>query len=374
MGVVLSLDGAVRWREQAKSGAELVVFTNGCFDLLHAGHVEYLERAAAMGDHLMVAVNSDRSVRAIKGPERPVVVEGERCKIVASLQCVDVVVLFDELTPERLISVVAPDVLVKGGDWRKEDIVGGALVESWGGRVESIASSVPDRSSTQLIDLARSAAPGSACAETPDGVAQLMRNYLRRSAWVMTESEERLSDGIVRAGEMLVSVFRSGDKVFLCGNGGSALAAQHVAAELVGRFRDDRLALPAIALATDAGVVTAVANDYGYEEVFARQVRALAQPGDLLLAFSTSGNSRNVIRAVEAARSGCVTTVGLTGSSGGRLADLADIALRVPSDSVSHIQEVHLALGHVLCEFVESRLRDHVTEDEFAERRMQLEG
>jgi len=134
MAEVMTLDAALRLRREATSRSESVVFTNGCFDLLHLGHVEYLERAAAMGDYMIVAVNSDRSVRAIKGPDRPVIGEVERCRIVAALRCVDCVLPFDELTPEGLIRELRPDVLAKGADWPNDKVPGGSLVESWGGK------------------------------------------------------------------------------------------------------------------------------------------------------------------------------------------------------------------------------------------------
>ncbi len=347
----------MRLRGEVHSRGESVVFTNGCFDLLHLGHVEYLAGAAALGGSLIVGVNGDRSVRDLKGPGRPVLPAAERCRIVAALGCVDGVVPFEEDTPEELIACLRPDVLAKGGDWPLAAIVGRSLVESWGGTVVSITSSVPGQSSSRIIEQIRSAggsAPGvlsgsEAAQPAPDAFDDLAR--------VLERSRKQLLPDVTRAGQCLVSALAAGGRVFLCGNGGSALAAQHLAAELVGRFRDDVLALPAIALTADVGVVTAVANDFGYDEVFARQVSALAKPGDVLLAFSTSGMSENVIRAVEEAVQGGLTTIGLTGATGGRLRELVHVAIVVPSDVVSHIQEVHLVAGHLLCEFVASRLR-----------------
>lgn len=357
MGKVLTLEAAIHLREELRSRGESVVFTNGCFDLVHLGHVEYLGRAAAMGDCLIVGVNSDRSVRALKGPGRPVVQAAERCKIVAALACVDYVVPFDEPTPEQLIARLRPDVLAKGGDWPPAAIVGGSMVESWGGRVVSIASSVPERSSSRIIEQVRSVGGETVRAEPAVEAADLMRDALDELARTLERCRGGLLHDVTRAGACLASAFAAGGHVFLCGNGGDALAAQHIAVELVGRFREEALPLPAIALTTDVGVVTAVANDFGFDEVFARQVSALARSGDVLLVFSTSGTSRNVIRAVEEARHCGVTTIGLTGASGGRLSDLVDIPIEVPSDVVSHIQEAHLVLGHLICEFVQSRLR-----------------
>jgi D-sedoheptulose 7-phosphate isomerase len=144
--------------------------------------------------------------------------------------------------------------------------------------------------------------------------------------------------------------------VLLFGNGGSASDAQHVAAELVGRFARERAPLPAIALTTDTSALTAIANDYGFEEVFARQVRALGRPGDVAVAISTSGNSPNVLRGAEAAREMGMTVVALTGAGGGALAAASDLCVNVPSDDTPRIQECHLTVEHVLCEAVENFL------------------
>jgi D-sedoheptulose 7-phosphate isomerase len=142
-------------------------------------------------------------------------------------------------------------------------------------------------------------------------------------------------------------------KILLAGNGGSAADAQHLAAELVGRFKRERRGLPAIALTTDTSLLTAVANDYGYDQVFRRQVEALGRAGDVLIAISTSGNSPSVLEAVEAAAEQHLTTVALTGGTGGRLASRCDHAIVVPADDTARIQEAHILIGHVLCELVD---------------------
>ena len=141
-----------------------------------------------------------------------------------------------------------------------------------------------------------------------------------------------------------------------CGNGGSAADAQHLAAELMGRFMIDRAPLPAMALTVNSSAMTAIANDYSYEEVFDRQLRGIGRSGDVLVAISTSGNSGNVVRAIEAAREINILTIGLTGESGGRMGNLCDICIRVPSASTPRIQEMHIAVGHCLCELVEAAL------------------
>ena len=145
----------------------------------------------------------------------------------------------------------------------------------------------------------------------------------------------------------------AGRKIFVFGNGGSAADAQHIAAELVGRFKRERAGLPAIALSTNASCLTAVANDYSFEQIFSRQLEALGASGDFALGISTSGNSPNVIRAIESARARGMITVGLTGKSGGRLKSAAQRCICVPSDDTPRIQETHILLGHILCEIVE---------------------
>ena len=150
---------------------------------------------------------------------------------------------------------------------------------------------------------------------------------------------------------------RGGNKVLACGNGGSAADAQHLVAELVGRFREERRALAAVALTADTAILTAVGNDYGYERVFARQVEALASPGDLLFAISTSGNSPNVVLAARTARERGCKVAGLTGARGGELAAHADFLLQAPSSVVARIQEMHTLCIHIICESLDHLLR-----------------
>ena len=163
-------------------------------------------------------------------------------------------------------------------------------------------------------------------------------------------------DRIVQVATLIAKAFDNGNKVLLFGNGGSSTDAAHIAAEFVGRYKKERVPLPAIALATDIAAITCIANDYGYEELFARQVRAHGRPGDIAIGISTSGNSPNVLRGITAARDCGLTTVAWTGGTGGKLAGLVDYPFIVPSTLTSRIQESHITLGHVLCELVEDHL------------------
>lgn len=179
------------------------------------------------------------------------------------------------------------------------------------------------------------------------------------SVEVKTELAKRQGSIITQVAGLLVGTFRLGGKVVFFGNGGSAADAQHVAGELVGRFLMKREALPAIALTTDTSILTSIGNDVSFDDVFARQVHALVQPGDVAVGISTSGTSINVINGLIAARQRRGTTVGFTGRSGGKLRDVADHVLCVPSDSTPRIQEAHITAWHAICEVVERELFGH---------------
>jgi D-sedoheptulose 7-phosphate isomerase len=164
-------------------------------------------------------------------------------------------------------------------------------------------------------------------------------------------------DALLCAIDAIVAAYRGGNKLLLFGNGGSAADAQHIAAEFVNRFRIERPPLPAIALTTDSSALTSIANDYDYAEVFAKQVRALGKPGDIAIAISTSGNAANVLRAVEICHALKITTIGLTGGSGGKLPGNVDHLLRVSeSQATARIQEAHILIAHVICELVDMQL------------------
>src|SRR5574339_499996 len=170
------------------------------------------------------------------------------------------------------------------------------------------------------------------------------------SATVKQQFAHEHADRIVQVAKLIAASFRDGHKVLLFGNGGSATDAAHIAAEFVGRYKRERAPLPAMALATDIAAITCIANDYGYDELFARQVGAHGHKGDIAIAISTSGNSPNVLKGVEAAKAVGLTTVAWTGGTGGKVAALVDFAFIVPSTITARIQESHMTLGHVLCE------------------------
>jgi D-sedoheptulose 7-phosphate isomerase len=189
-------------------------------------------------------------------------------------------------------------------------------------------------------------------------MTERIAEYLRETAATAERSIEACSYDIAGAADLISRSLRDGGKVLFCGNGGSAGDAQHLATEFVSTLTLDRRrpAIPAIALTTDTSLLTAVANDFGFEEIFARQVEAVGRAGDVLVGISTSGDSRNVVRAFEQAASLGVSRVSLTGRRGGALAPAADLAIRVPSDETSHIQELHIAIGQLIAFLVEDEL------------------
>lgn len=179
---------------------------------------------------------------------------------------------------------------------------------------------------------------------------------LEESARIKMIIAQNLVDVIVEAARIILDAYKIGGKLLLIGNGGSAADAQHIAAELTGRFKLDRPALPAIALTTNTSSLTALANDYGYDTVFSRQLEALASDKDILIAISTSGISPNILNAVELARSKGLFTIGLTGKNINKLGDLSDLIIAVPSNDTARIQEAHITIGHILCHLIEADL------------------
>jgi D-sedoheptulose 7-phosphate isomerase len=187
-----------------------------------------------------------------------------------------------------------------------------------------------------------------------------IRSLFDQSAETLRLSAERLTDRVARAVGIVVGCYRSGGGVFLFGNGGSAADAQHIAAELVGRFLKNRRALKAEALTANSSVLTSLANDFGYEEVFVRQLAANASPGDVAIALSTSGNSPGVVAGLKKAREIGMKTIAFTGRGGGRCAEFADVLLDVPSEQIPRIQESHAVLYHILCELTEDACSENV--------------
>jgi D-sedoheptulose 7-phosphate isomerase len=187
---------------------------------------------------------------------------------------------------------------------------------------------------------------------------EYIKNHLLGSAETQKSVAEKLTAQIAKAADLCISAIRNGGKIMFCGNGGSAADSQHLATEMVVRLSAelDRGALPALALTTDTSILTACGNDYGFDHIFSRQVEALGKPEDVLIAISTSGNSPNILKAVESAKKKVITIIGFLGKDGGRMKNQVDIPLIVPSADVQHIQESHIAIGHILIGIIETEL------------------
>lgn len=180
-----------------------------------------------------------------------------------------------------------------------------------------------------------------------------IRTFLEDSANLKRTIADTMAEDIDQAVDLVRKSIINGGKLLLMGNGGSAGDAQHIAAELVGRYKKERQSVPALALTVDTSALTAIGNDYGFEEIFSRQIEGLGQKGDVVLAISTSGQSENVIRGVQQARVMGVQTIGLLGKEGGKLKDIVDLALVVPSQETARIQEAHITIGHIICEILD---------------------
>ncbi|WP_249344410.1 D-sedoheptulose 7-phosphate isomerase [Marinomonas sp. CT5] len=177
------------------------------------------------------------------------------------------------------------------------------------------------------------------------------------------EDSVRVKQGILESQEIMGTVeeacqvclkaYQNGGKLLIAGNGGSAADAQHIAGELISRFYFDRPALPGIALTTDTSIITAIGNDYGYENLFSRQIEGNGKAGDVFLGISTSGNSPNILKGIEAAKDMGITTIGLTGQTGGKMADQCDLCIKIPSTSTPRVQESHIIIGHIICAYIE---------------------
>ena len=185
---------------------------------------------------------------------------------------------------------------------------------------------------------------------------QTIKNEFLSHLEVINLTIETMQEKLEQASLLVVETLKNGNKILLCGNGGSAADAQHIAAELTGRYKTERRGLPGIALTTDTSALTAIGNDYGYDRVFDRQVEALANKGDLLIGISTSGNSKNVLNALKTAREMGCKTLGLTGRDGGEMNILCDVNLVVPSNDTPRIQEMHILFAHTICQIIDNEL------------------
>ncbi|NQZ85565.1 MAG: D-sedoheptulose 7-phosphate isomerase [Nanoarchaeales archaeon] len=183
-----------------------------------------------------------------------------------------------------------------------------------------------------------------------------IKSYLEENIETKKQILENNVDDISNIVKKVIDCLKSGNKILICGNGGSAADSQHFAAELIGRYKLERVSLPAIALTTDTSIITAIGNDYGYDKIFSKQVEGLGQKGDILIGISTSGNSQNILEAYNVAKSRGVTCIGLLGRDGGEMAELGDLNFIVPSNNTPRIQEAHILVIHTICEIMENTM------------------
>lgn len=357
--------------ELARSQGKRLVTTNGCFDLLHAGHVCFLNQARALGDVLVVGLNSDTSVRRLKGSEHPIISESDRAAMLTALRPVDHVVVFDDMLPNDLLALLQPDIHCKAADYAPDALPEAVVVRHYGGAVR-ILPLVVGYSTSKIIErvIAITQATTGREASYPhdDDERLFVIHQLLNGANALRQTAYRLGDQIVLAATTIGGALSEGRKVLLCGNGSSAAYAQHISAELVERFRGKRDTLPAIALTTDTSVFDALGNDYGFEEIFARQVSALGQAGDVLVVISTSGTSRNVLAAAKTARLQGLHVIGLTGERPSPLAEAVHLCLAIPSQDTAYIQQTHIAILHSMCDLVERMLIEEEGNDQSSGR------
>lgn len=343
---------------------EIVVFTNGCFDLIHPGHLDLLKKARSLGTKLIVGINSDKSVRAIKGKERPFLSQDARAAILKEFRSVDEVYVFEENTPERLIKEIQPDVLVKGGDWAVTEIVGADFVLQRGGKVFSIPFE-KDISSSKIVEKIKSKTLKG------DNVKDSAERNLTTNEKLITDSlksyikvfENLLSgeiSNISKCADLIYKTLAGGNKVFFIGDGTSAAVSQYLAAEFTGCFEREWLAFQAIALESDTSGLKALSKDDGFDMDFRRQIEAQAQKNDLLIAMSTSSNPPNIISAVMKAREIGCRTIALTGINGKKIAALCDANISVSVERTSQIQEVHLTIGQLWCEIIDEKFKNQI--------------
>tara|TARA_R100001143_G_C3360893_1_gene135516 strand:+ start:17489 stop:18619 length:1131 start_codon:yes stop_codon:yes gene_type:complete len=341
-----------KWKKEGKN----VVTTNGCFDLIHPGHTQFLSSARNQGDILIVGINSDPSVHALKGPGKPILKEEERAEMLSALKSVDAVLVFDDLLPNGFLEAVKPDIHCKAADYSESSLPEADIVKKMGGKI-SILPLVDGFSSTNVVErilsVQKDPTSGMDTGNRKSDVEEQILTYLLSSSNIFRQTAYTLKEPISKASEIVIKTLKSRNKILLCGNGGSAADSQHIAAELVGRFKRERTALPAIALTTDSSILTAIANDYGFEEIFSRQITALGRKNDLLIAISTSGSSKNVVRAIEEAHHKGMVVIGLTGELDSPVSEQADLTLKIPTQDTALIQQVHIGIMHLICDLAE---------------------
>lgn len=359
-----SLDALIQIIRAEQSAGRVVVSTDGCFDVLHPGHARFLEEIVSIGDMVIVVINSDESVRAIQGIDHPVFREVERADMLLALRSVAHVVVYNDLVATSVLLTLRPNIHCKVGATSMEGFPEAIALNAAGidVRILPLRNGYSTSQIVARMKERRTVSPDSTGTHLNDGWQNLTLRRLLDASDTVRQAAYHSHEELVRVAEVLCKVLDSGNRILICGNGGSAAAAQHFSSELVGHFRQPRPPQPAIALASDVSTMTALGNDFGFEYVFSNQIVALGSPGDALVVITTSGKSPNILTALEAARGRGMSTILLTGVGNSPASENADVWLTVPTHDTAHIQEVHLAYIHVLCELIDIHLMGTSTE------------
>jgi phosphoheptose isomerase len=309
--------------------------------------VEYLQASAKLGQMLVVAVNSDASVKSLKGPYRPVHAQEDRAAVIAALGCVDHVFIFEGPRLDREILQLKPDFYTKAGDYSLDslDPTERSALEAIGTEIR-FQPFVPGHSTTKTVNMLG----------TQRHIDEEQRPFGQRCDQLrqLLVRCDSIQNDVERGFKLISECLSNGGKVLACGNGGSAADAMHLIEELIGRFKLNRIPLPGICLNSDPTVLTCIANDYGYDHVFARQVQGLGRPSDVLVLFSTSGNSNNIVEAIRVSNEIGLKTILVTGNDAGRSKGLCSVDIVVPDTQTARIQEVHTLILHSWLEQIDT--------------------
>lgn len=336
---------------------EIIVFTNGCFDLLHPGHVDLLKKARALGTKLIVGLNSDRSARAIKGASRPFLDETARAAVLRELRSVDEVRIFDENTPEKLIREIKPDVLVKGGDWTVEQIIGADFVLKNGGQVFSIPF-VENFSSSKIAEKIKSADNSSDTAESKiTASSDLIENFLESQI----EGFERLLSGertnIARCAEIIFKVIADGNKIFICEEAGSEAFSQYLAFEFNRRVKRKNLEKSAIRLQTLDISIENPDKIYPLEDVHLKELKNSGREGDLLIVISALETSSTVISTIMKGRALGCRIIGITGINSVKLNSLCDASVSIQFKNADRSASAYTALAKLWRQLIDKKIK-----------------
>ena len=330
--------------ESLRRDGKRVVTTIGCTDLLDDDYATFLEACKREGDVLVVGIPVADIYPDGDALESPPASPVDRARLIAAMHMVDYVLVYTDFTLDAWLEMIRPDVhciarLHAIDDHPTEDNRQGHTCQ---------LCILPFHTHSPAAQLPRHTT-------SAEGTATCFSTLMAGSE-VLQQTALRLACLIELAGSLIISSIESGGKVLICGNGGSAADAQHFAAELVGRYKRERCAFPAIALTVDSSILTSVSNDYGFEEIFARQVQGLGKAGDVLLLISTSGHSANLLAAADRANALGMTTISLVSERTNPLSALCALALEVPAQDTPLIQQAHIAILHAICEQVECAL------------------